>query len=736
MKRFSMILVVVVCAAMTYSQKARAQGRLALPVQECVVSSSGKDVDAPCHQTRDPLFLGEEGDGPASLTGDIESQLVEYFTGEPWARSGRRPELGLAMSGGGSKMAPFAMGVLKRFADQDWLQRTDLISSVSGGGYTAYFLYAQAWAIEAHPERMMEHWRRSDVESGKLHVPRIKDLFAHVRSENYGEHLSAVGLSREGVYGPDELRYGRMDLADAESCRNFPKDSTRHQLFVDCHQDVLSRRRGGISTNVDKPPYGAFVKGGVLTLGSLPVHHVANSLFDWKLPLSPTQYMYRKGIGRTYGTVPNERGRGSDWRLTEDFGFAQLRQLYEGDGCVGDPCVRLPWWVINTTNAVRSADQADLTRTVFEITPNSFGSGNYGYVQGASIDAIEPGFHPLYAAAASAAFFDSLSPGDQYGLSSRALFLGLHTINLRWGLEIPNYGVSGSQRAFHTLLPWPLYYAHRFARDRDSTHIRLADGGQSGDNLGIFSLLRRGTRKIVIADGAVDLDENGFSYLPEMCLVVKLLETRGLDIVFQGLPADATMDANQSLSKLCMRSGKGLRPEVRPSFSPYRWQRAVWEGEIRAIEGKVPSPTAALLLGTRLYYLKSAIDEEKMKLAQDEWAENSHVCNGGVGNNYARFGIPCSMVGYRVDSNLCGMAGSTESHSCDETVDNVTWPQTSTAATTADSSANRFEAYRDLGWYVAGHLACTLDTPFSDMESCRIATGNRSIAPGAVNSAD
>lgn len=50
------------------------------------------------------------------------------------------PELGLALSGGGYRSALYSIGALKRLYDADILPRVDYLSTVSGGGYTGYWL--------------------------------------------------------------------------------------------------------------------------------------------------------------------------------------------------------------------------------------------------------------------------------------------------------------------------------------------------------------------------------------------------------------------------------------------------------------------------------------------------------------------------------------------------------------------------------------------------------------------
>src|SRR4051794_23664054 len=51
-------------------------------------------------------------------------------------------EWGLCLSGGGLRSSEYSMGVLKALYDANLLPRFDAISTVSGGGYAAYMVYA------------------------------------------------------------------------------------------------------------------------------------------------------------------------------------------------------------------------------------------------------------------------------------------------------------------------------------------------------------------------------------------------------------------------------------------------------------------------------------------------------------------------------------------------------------------------------------------------------------------
>jgi hypothetical protein len=61
------------------------------------------------------------------------------------------PKWGLAVSGGGIRSATVALGALKALYDQDVLDRFDVISTVSGGGYTGYWLYSREYDAPSRP---------------------------------------------------------------------------------------------------------------------------------------------------------------------------------------------------------------------------------------------------------------------------------------------------------------------------------------------------------------------------------------------------------------------------------------------------------------------------------------------------------------------------------------------------------------------------------------------------------
>jgi hypothetical protein len=71
------------------------------------------------------------------------------FEGAP-GEAGRLPDdtLGFGLSGGGVRSATFSLGVFQALAHEDCLERVDIISTVSGGGYFGSFLgrlYSRSW---------------------------------------------------------------------------------------------------------------------------------------------------------------------------------------------------------------------------------------------------------------------------------------------------------------------------------------------------------------------------------------------------------------------------------------------------------------------------------------------------------------------------------------------------------------------------------------------------------------
>lgn len=69
-----------------------------------------------------------------------------------------KPNWGLALSGGGPRAAAVTLGALKALYDSGLLDSVDVISSVSGSGYTGYWLYSREYRNPSRASRTVGHF--------------------------------------------------------------------------------------------------------------------------------------------------------------------------------------------------------------------------------------------------------------------------------------------------------------------------------------------------------------------------------------------------------------------------------------------------------------------------------------------------------------------------------------------------------------------------------------------------
>ena len=518
------------CAIAQGGSLPRVVGPQDFPLESC---SNAKDGTKPC------VHLPHQSSAEAAYR--LEAREP------PWHEQDE--VLGVALSGGGSKAAPFAMGLLAGLNDEGLLlpaqdgkgPRDVVIASVSGGGYAAYHLFSQLWwHSRSAPDRPWPD----------LLNAAYKDCVNGAPSHFDGK-LLAAGLAAL--------------LCDSTFVLNDKgKLGNPEQYKLKCAQDIL--QPGECSPATQRGDAATTSANAVLmfaqTLPSLPFHHLANTLFDAGIPLSPSASIYRSGIGVTYGAVAQASGTvtTSDWwerallDCPEDDGMRPGgKSLYRlsatSEHCrfvatwpdqPGGPTPhrmlyvspvdlqfgelarlrsearpKAPFWVIQAT-ATKSrslggwsdADPPDIAEDTFEFTPQGFGSRRYGFVAGQL-----QGVSVLDATVSAAGFLDQNQQAMKDGPTKLVVGVGLHLLNLGWGLDIPNYNVSESRRAWHRMLPIPFYWADSLlarwaapAQDADrlrSVYLRLNDGGNSED-LGLYALLRRGIRTAVIADASGD----------------------------------------------------------------------------------------------------------------------------------------------------------------------------------------------------------------------------------------
>jgi hypothetical protein len=569
-----------------------------------------------------------------------ETETLEDYLQEVTKPNSGKPTLGIALSGGGSKAAPFAMGVLKQFVDRGWLNDVDIISSVSGGAYSTYYLYNKAIYLE-----------NKNLENKKSGLAQIE----------LGVFFENCELDKLNEAGSLE-DYNDMKVRECSGYGLF-------QQHVKKYQDLLSFFPSEIDR--DASYFDNVQAVGIATLGLTssillaPFHHVANTAFDWKVELSPTQWKYKHGLDRAYRDTYDETINSA----MSDQSFEDLEKITrKRKGS-------LPLWINNASTFeknwfldISAPDIRNLDESIFEITPYGFGSGRekIGYSLASpsklSLDLSR-------SVLASAAFVDALQ-------GKPILFGLLHAFNLRWGVKIPNYKTSISEQKSHLEFPWPLYYTQK-----GSKHT-LADGGQSGDNLGLYSLIKRGVENIVIVSGSHD-EENDYIKFEDICKVgnfVKAKDKKKMTITFKGMPnkiKGKIEDKEFDHTEFCKSKKFGQGDYYKKIFYS-DWKRPIWEGVILDEEGIEVS---------KLFIIKAAFDKEDLNDNVKIFAGDK---KGRLATEKYIKSYPKSLMAFWESKDYGEKANK--------------FPQSSTFLDTLNGSQDSYQAYMDLGYYLSGFL--------------------------------
>lgn len=432
---------------------------------------------------------------------------------------GKVPKIGLALSGGGTKAAVFSHGVLHGLKDAAILDHVDVISTTSGGGYAAYWLMS----------KRMDALDNADAFDGKGYQAIFNDCFPAwfgKRTQAHQVKMSEAAIARVP--------------ADMEVCWDdvhFSRDGTdsyRWQAHLLRWPDVFKvgytpvepGKRDNIPAYTGLVGLVASVFEGILSPLISPESNVARDSY--------AVAMYQNGIEKAWGWNPKPRSlplsdTKDDWTYTnrttgeedpwtrkmphvapDSMRWERLRSAYRKVR-PGDP--PLPLWVLNTTqgqkkplegNGVPQPEPLNL----FEITPFSYGSPRWGYV--------EEGPDQLLTLArgvrASAAFADAQGIGSQ-GLAHRV------------------HKASETFRA----AKWGVPFVHQPSKER----LHLSDGG-GADNLALVSAVRRRLTHVIVVDTAQDRRGS----MEDLCWSRALLLNEGFKVSFNALQGlDGVCDA-------------------------------------------------------------------------------------------------------------------------------------------------------------------------------------------------
>jgi hypothetical protein len=623
-----------------------------------------------------------------------------------------RPALGIALAGGGSKAAAFGVGVLAGLADNDLLDSASYVSSVSGGSYAAYFYYTHR-IFPGVPSR------------GHTERPSSQQMFWDCvlrRPDNLAEPSVLKAIN---AYGPCASQDLLPDWASAPA--GTPRQENKYQALLRCEQDVFNP--GICTTDVTSRDSGINSVAGAATVTLFPANFFSAILFDWGYAVSPSALTYRRGIGVGFGStasnpriligaqkfnkveIPcapgvNDNGYARDckrewlWVEPKALTFQELRAgLLESRKPGSTP---MPFWVINAAAPKYRSElgwwtrgTADTTNSdMFEMTAVSHGSGRYGYVP-APVELHN--MDVLDAVGASAAFLDSSQLKYRHPVMRGTIGGLLRFFNLDWGRDIPNYNVSDARRSVHKALPFPLYYldsayekvfgtaaGSKEKTDRiRSAFIRLVDGGNA-ENLGVYSLLKRQVRTIVIADAAAD-DAGDFS---DICALKSRLKAAPSTIPHHlYIPGLDGLDAHCQMYERGKEGGYDLRA--------WPFSYPVLMGCLRLEEQ--PSGTDPCRgikdTETRLVIVKPAIHLEHIITRQFRVPTPGSTADEPI---ITRCLLPGGNPGEDTPLMNCDTAAFIVQSWIDHRNQCQAFPQHSTVKMTVNSSATLFGAYREL----------------------------------------
>ncbi len=403
-----------------------------------------------------------------------------------------KPQIGLAMSGGGIRSAAYNIGVMNALQDAGIFNDIDIVSTVSGGTYALSWYISQNIEAEKHKQ----NWKffessvqSSDDETNKLDNGCSKVDFDKPETGKYQAHLECRGsiLFHPWGYGKNRftqggLIFGNYALTTAKFAANV--------VTVIPHWVVN----------------GIF--GARKNLGFLPKYYedaLQRTFFlhPQDAQLKRSEYTNRdEGLFLTRGTEP-------------EIMLSEIRKRYfQSNFKKGQ---NIPFFVINTTahssavfNSTKiispngqiksTSGKPKLEDKIFEFTPVNFGSNHYGLHEINDDPKLAKDFSLSHLATISGAALDGTKGKGIFGYAISAVNFGL-------GQYIPNPNYDSTecqlileQRKGKRI---SIYRFDKIRYTQCAKKVYLTDGGHS-ENLGAFALIKRLTKNIIISDAEYD----------------------------------------------------------------------------------------------------------------------------------------------------------------------------------------------------------------------------------------
>ncbi|CAH0990053.1 hypothetical protein SIN8267_00136 [Sinobacterium norvegicum] len=427
----------------------------------------------------------------------------------------------LALSGGGTRAASYSMGVMKALNEADQLENFDSISSVSGGGYTAFWYFIHRYYQYLPDDKGLEYYSTLLNDVGP--DGDLNKFCQRIERQQYNYSLDDIFATREE---------GSIVAKTAA-------------------QNHIGRQSDIINYSTSSFVQGAETTGLVAThLVTLPFYWGTDLLLDTNIYNgSVFTNAYRKGLERTYGLVTNPEysdyvdyfnydrkqyyngvnGAFMFWRPNariDELKFGHYRDFMTAyNHCANESQqaiapMTLP--IINTKRSDRASlfdsdeayDDFSLTKSVYSFTPLAYGSDYSGYIDDAEL------WSPSYMSKIYATSGAAADSGAQQVSGLLDPLLAISNANLGYKMRDPSSQQSfwGGMRFWSDKVIGGFPLGLLMPEDYKTT-LRLSDGGHA-ENLGLFSLIKRGTKKIVVVDAEHD-PEYGFDALNRLKVKLK-----------------------------------------------------------------------------------------------------------------------------------------------------------------------------------------------------------------------
>jgi len=407
------------------------------------------------------------------------------------------PQVGLALSGGGSRAGLFAHGVMQGLFESGLLEKVDTISSVSGGGYAAL------WYFTKRMEATRQGWDYRQIFADCLPTWWVGDPSRQTGPLTDLQKLIAQAKS--------------WSMACPNSAHFVPGDPYRWQAHLARWPDIFGEFPVVATGSRQSGPWfqllGMGIEAAFTAIARLQVRSDVGDL-------------YQAGIERTWGLNPVPRrfdgpvnalaDRKTKWAYTNDNG--NPRRTTVGLAVESANWTALREWLINAPGApiwvmnarIGNKQHAPHPETIYEMTPFVHGSDRSKY---SGTDFPYPGLGTAVRISGAFADYQGLPEGT---VSAKLLQrLSAITRNARWSMEMK--GEAGQE-------PYS-----------------LSDGGGE-ENLALYSLVRRGIPNIIAVDASFDAAGG----MDDLCRVRRALARDGLVLEIPAL---------EKLQQVCERAG-------------------------------------------------------------------------------------------------------------------------------------------------------------------------------------